>query len=43
MVGEFIACAKLNKLSYASVGHGTSLHLSGEPFMRQIEMTYVPY
>jgi tripartite-type tricarboxylate transporter receptor subunit TctC len=28
-VGEFIAYAKVNKLSYASSGHGTSLHLAG--------------
>ena len=40
-VGEFIAYAKVNKLSYASGGHGTSLHLAGELFKRQagIEMT----
>src|SRR5262245_23999362 len=29
-VREFIAYAKVNKLSYASSGHGTSLHLAGE-------------
>jgi tripartite-type tricarboxylate transporter receptor subunit TctC len=44
-VGEFIAYAKVNKLSFASGGHGTSLHLAGELFKRQagIEMTHVPY
>jgi tripartite-type tricarboxylate transporter receptor subunit TctC len=44
-VAEFIAYAKVNKLSYASGGHGTSLHLAGELFKRQasIEMTHVPY
>lgn len=40
-VREFIAYAKTNKLSYASSGHGTSLHLAGELFKRKagIEMT----
>jgi tripartite-type tricarboxylate transporter receptor subunit TctC len=40
-VREFIAYAKTNKVSYASGGHGTSLHLAGELFKRQarIEMT----
>jgi tripartite-type tricarboxylate transporter receptor subunit TctC len=35
----------VNKLSFASGGHGTSLHLAGELFKRQagIEMTHVPY
>ena len=44
-VSEFIAYAKVNKLSFASGGHGTSLHLAGELFKRQagIEMTHVPY
>lgn len=44
-VREFIAYAKMNKVSYASGGHGTSLHLAGELFKRQagIEMTHVPY
>ena len=44
-VREFIAYAKVNKLSYASSGHGTSLHLAGELFKRKagIEMTHVPY
>src|SRR5215470_4648090 len=44
-VREFIAYAKANKLSYASSGHGTSLHLAGELFKRRagIEMTHVPY
>ena len=44
-VREFIAYAKTNKLSYASSGHGTSLHLAGELFKRKagIEMTHVPY
>jgi tripartite-type tricarboxylate transporter receptor subunit TctC len=44
-VKEFIAYAKTNKLSYASSGNGTSLHLAGELFKRQagIEMTHVPY
>ena len=44
-VSEFIAYAKGNKLSYASAGYGTSLHLAGELFKRRagIEMTHVPY
>jgi tripartite-type tricarboxylate transporter receptor subunit TctC len=44
-VREFIAYAKRNKTSYASSGHGTSLHLAGELFKRKagIEMTHVPY
>ena len=44
-IREFIAYAKVNKLSYASSGHGTSLHLAGELFKRRagIEMTHVPY
>jgi len=44
-VEEFIAYAKVNKLSYASSGHGTSLHLAGELFKRRagIEITHVPY
>ena len=44
-VREFIAYAKTHKLSYASSGHGTSLHLAGELLKRKagIEMTHVPY
>jgi tripartite-type tricarboxylate transporter receptor subunit TctC len=46
-VGEFIAYAKANKgkLTYASAGHGSSLHLAGELFQRMagIEMKHVPY
>jgi tripartite-type tricarboxylate transporter receptor subunit TctC len=46
-VKEFIAYAKANrgKVSYASGGHGSSLHLAGELFKRStgIEMTHVPY
>jgi tripartite-type tricarboxylate transporter receptor subunit TctC len=46
-VAEFIACAKANpgKLSIASSGIGTSLHLSGELFkaMAGVEFTHVPY
>ena len=46
-VQEFIDYAKTNpgKLSYASSGHGTSLHLSGAMFslMTNIDMTHVPY
>jgi tripartite-type tricarboxylate transporter receptor subunit TctC len=46
-VREFIAYAKANrgKISYASAGHGSSLHLAGELFKRMtgIEMTHVPY
>lgn len=46
-VAEFIAYAKANKgkVSYASSGNGTSLHLCGEMFKRMagIEMTHVPY
>jgi tripartite-type tricarboxylate transporter receptor subunit TctC len=46
-VAEFIAYAKVNpgKLSIASSGIGTSLHLSGELFkaMAGIEFVHVPY
>ena len=46
-VADFIAYAKANpgKLSMASSGIGTSLHLSGELFkaMARIEFTHVPY
>jgi tripartite-type tricarboxylate transporter receptor subunit TctC len=46
-VREFIDYAKANagKISYASSGNGTSLHLCGELFKRMagIEMTHVPY
>ena len=46
-VQEFIDYAKASpgKLSYASSGHGTSLHLSGAMFslMTKIDMTHVPY
>lgn len=46
-VQEFIAHAKANpgKLSFASSGVGTSIHLSGELFKRLagVELTHVPY
>jgi tripartite-type tricarboxylate transporter receptor subunit TctC len=46
-VREFINYAKANKgkISYASAGIGTTVHLSGELFkqMAGIEMTHVPY
>jgi len=46
-VKEFIAYAKANrgKITYASGGHGSSLHLAGELFKRMtgVEMTHVPY
>ena len=44
-VAEFIDFARANKISFASSGHGTSLHLAGELFKRMagIEMTHVPY
>jgi tripartite-type tricarboxylate transporter receptor subunit TctC len=46
-VQEFIDYAKANpgKLSMASTGYGTSVHLSGELFkaMTKIEMVHVPY
>jgi tripartite-type tricarboxylate transporter receptor subunit TctC len=46
-VKEFIAYAKANrgKITYASGGHGSSLHLAGELFKRLtgIEMTHIPY
>ena len=46
-VTEFIAYAKANpgKITFASSGHGTSVHLSGELFKRMagIEMLHVPY
>jgi len=46
-VADFIAYAKANKgkVTFASSGHGTSVHLSGELFKRMagIEMLHVPY
>src|SRR5262245_11793623 len=44
-VAEFIAHAKANKVTFASSGAGTSIHLSGELFKRMagLEMTHVPY
>src|SRR4029077_16407163 len=46
-VTEFIAYAKANpgKVTFASSGHGTSVHLSGELFKRMahVEMLHVPY
>jgi tripartite-type tricarboxylate transporter receptor subunit TctC len=46
-VSEFIAYAKANpgKLSYASSGNGTSVHMSAELFkaMAKLDMVHVPY
>ncbi len=46
-VTDFIAYAKANKgkITFASSGHGTSVHLSGELFKRMagVEMLHVPY
>jgi tripartite-type tricarboxylate transporter receptor subunit TctC len=44
-VQEFIAYAKTKRLSYASSGNGSSLHLAAELFKRNagIDMTHVPY
>jgi tripartite-type tricarboxylate transporter receptor subunit TctC len=46
-VADFIAYAKVNpgKLSFASSGNGTSLHMAGELFkaMTGVEMVHVPY
>jgi tripartite-type tricarboxylate transporter receptor subunit TctC len=44
-VKEFIAYARTRRLSYASSGNGSSLHLAAELFCRGagIEMTHVPY
>ena len=46
-VAEFIAHAKANpgKLSYASSGNGTSVHMSAELFkmMTNLDMVHVPY
>jgi tripartite-type tricarboxylate transporter receptor subunit TctC len=46
-VKEFIAYANANrgKATFASSGHGTSVHLSGELFKRmaKIELLHVPY
>jgi tripartite-type tricarboxylate transporter receptor subunit TctC len=46
-VADFIAYAKANpgKVTFASSGYGTSVHLSGELFKRMagIEMLHVPY
>jgi tripartite-type tricarboxylate transporter receptor subunit TctC len=46
-VQEFIAHCNANKgkVTYASSGNGTTLHLSGELFKRlaKVEMTHIPY
>src|SRR5471030_1161686 len=46
-VSEFIAYCNENrgKVTYASSGNGTTLHLSGELFKRmaKVEMTHIPY
>src|SRR6202022_115476 len=46
-VQEFIAYCNANrgKVTYASSGNGTTLHLSGELFERlaKVEMTHIPY
>jgi tripartite-type tricarboxylate transporter receptor subunit TctC len=46
-VAEFIAYAKANegKISFASAGNGTTIHLSGELFMAMtgVKMLHVPY
>ena len=44
-VEEFIAYAKTKTLSYGSAGNGTSSHMCGEMFKKQVgvEMTHVPY
>ena len=46
-VKEFIAYCEENrgKVTYASSGNGTTLHLSGELFKRmaKVEMTHIPY
>ena len=46
-VAEFIAYAKANpgKLTFASSGNGTSVHMSGElfKFMTGLDMVHVPY
>jgi tripartite-type tricarboxylate transporter receptor subunit TctC len=46
-VAEFVAYAKANpgKLSYASSGNGTSVHMSAELFkmMTKLDMVHVPY
>jgi tripartite-type tricarboxylate transporter receptor subunit TctC len=46
-VADFIAYAKANpgKVTYASSGHGTSVHLSGELFKRMagVELQHIPY
>jgi tripartite-type tricarboxylate transporter receptor subunit TctC len=44
-VTEFITHAKANRLSYASAGSGTSLHLAGELFRRSagVDLAHIPY
>src|SRR6202790_2048428 len=46
-VAEFIAYCQANKgkVTFASSGNGTTLHLSGELFKRlaKVEMTHIPY
>jgi tripartite-type tricarboxylate transporter receptor subunit TctC len=46
-VAEFIAYAKANpgKLTFASSGNGTSVHMSGElfKFLTKIDIVHVPY
>ena len=44
-VTEFIAYAKANRLSYASAGHGSAIHLAAELFksMAGVDLVHVPY
>ncbi len=44
-VAEFIAYAKANRLSYASAGHGSAIHLAAELFksMAGVDLVHVPY
>jgi tripartite-type tricarboxylate transporter receptor subunit TctC len=44
-VAEFIALARRQPASYASIGNGTSLHLAGAQFAQAtgLSMTHVPY
>jgi tripartite-type tricarboxylate transporter receptor subunit TctC len=44
-VAEFLALARTRRMTYASIGNGTSLHLAGAQFALAagVEMEHVPY
>jgi tripartite-type tricarboxylate transporter receptor subunit TctC len=44
-LSDLVALSREKPLSYASIGHGTTMHLSGELLMKglKVGMTHVPY